>query len=244
MLVEQSAYTNRWRHVAPAAKASFAAAVMASAWIAHRPASLAVMAIVLLLATLLVARVPVRIYFSMLLPPLGFVAVSCLMMLATVDGAGWHWQVARWPAVAATALRALVMLAALLGLVLTTPMPDLLGLLRRMGVPELLLDLMMLCYRMLFVLRQAWDEGMTAQSARLGYGRMACAWRSLGLLTGQMAVQVWQRAGAMQTAALARGYDSRLRFLSTVYPRARRQHACALAAGVLVALVVFIGDRW
>ena len=50
---------------------------------------------------------------------------------------------------AALSARSLAALAALLGLVLTTPLPDLLGLLRRLRRPDVLLDLMVLCYRML-----------------------------------------------------------------------------------------------
>jgi cobalt/nickel transport system permease protein len=134
------------------------------------------------------------------------------------------------------------MLGALLGLVLATPLPDLLALLRRLRAPEALLDLMALCYRMLFVLRQAWDEGITAQSARLGYGGWRRAWRSTGLLAGQMAVQVWRRAAALQAAAEARGYDGCLRFLPASFPHARRDNIVALLAGAAL-LALAIGDR-
>ena len=243
MRIDAAAYASRWRAVAPSAKAAFACAGTLAAWIAHGPAALAGLAAVQVGAALLGARVPVTTYLAVALPPLGFLLLSCATMLVTpgTDGA-WHWASAAMPAVLRTALRSLAVLTAMLGLVLTTPMPDLLALLRRLRVPELLLDLMALCYRMLFVLRQAWDEGVTAQSARLGYGGWRRAWRSTGLLAGQMAVQVWQRAGALQAAADARGYDGRLRFLPTAYPHARRDNAIAIAAGALL-LALAIGDR-
>jgi len=241
--IDTAAYASRWRAVAPSAKAAFALAGTLAAWIAHGPAALAGLAAVQVGATLLGARVPVQTYLAVALPPLGFLLLSCATMLVTpgTDGA-WHWTSAAVPAVLRTALRSLAVLAAMLGLVLTTPMPDLLALLRRLRTPELLLDLMALCYRMLFVLRQAWDEGVTAQSARLGYGGWRRAWRSTGLLAGQMAVQVWQRASALQAAADARGYDGRLRFLPASYPHARRDNAIAVAAGALL-LALAVGDR-
>jgi len=241
--IDTAAYACRWRGVAPSAKALFALAGVVAAWVARSPDVLALLAGLSMLVTMLGARVALRTYMSVLLAPLGFLLLSCLTMLVSpgVDG-NWHPMPALLPRVAATALRSLAVLAALLGLVLTTPLPDLLALLRRVRVPELLLDLMALSYRMLFVLRQAWEEGVTAQSARLGYRGWRHAWRSAGLLAGQMAVQVWQRAAALQMAADARGYQGSLRFLPAAYPQARRQNALALLAGALL-LAIAVGDR-
>lgn len=244
MRIEVAAQASRWRDTAPAAKALFALAGMTAAACARQPATLALLAGALALVTLLAARVPARLYLAVLLPPLGFLALSTLTMLVAVDTGGPHWNPAALPLALTTALRALAMLAALLSLTLTTPLPQLLGLLRRLRVPAPLLDLMALCYRMLFVLRQAWDEGLAAQGARLGYSGTRVAWRSLGLLTARLAVQVWQRATALDQAAQARGYDGTLRFLPAVYPRARRQTACACVAGALLVVAVLAGERW
>jgi len=195
------------------------------------------------LAALVGARVPLRTYFAVALAPLGFLSLSCLTMLVTpAAGGGWQWTPAMLPTVAAIALRSLAVMTAVLGLMLTTPMPDLLLLLRRMRAPELLLDMMALSYRMLFVLRQAWDEGSTAQAARLGHRGWRQSWRSMGLLAGQMAVQVWQRASALQVAADARSWQGSLRFLPASFPHARRQIALALLAGA-VLLVLALRDR-
>lgn len=243
MLIESSAYASRWRDVAPSAKALFALTGLGAAWLARSPAAFAVLTAMLVLAALLGARVQLRSYIAVALPPLGFLLLSCLTMLVGPDSDG-HWRIttAMLPTIEHTALRSTAMLAALLGLVLTTPMPDLLALLRKLRTPELLLDLMVLCYRMLFVMRQAWDESITAQTARLGYRNWRQAWRSTGLLAGQMAVQVWQRAAALQTAADARVYQGTLRFLPTAYPQAKRQLTTAALAGV-VMLAIALGDR-
>ncbi|QGZ38172.1 cobalt/nickel transport system permease protein [Pseudoduganella flava] len=243
MQIEAAAQASRWRDATPTAKALFALAGMTAAACARQPATLAALAGALALVTLLAARVPVRLYLAVLLPPLGFLAVSTLTMLVAVDFNGPHWNPAALPLASMTALRALAMLAALLALTLTTPLPQLLGLLRRLRVPEPLLDLMALCYRMLFVLRQAWDEGLAAQSARLGYSGTRVAWRSLGLLTARLAVQVWQRAAALDQAAQARGYAGTLSFLPAVYPQARRQNTCAAIAGTLLIIAVLAGER-
>jgi cobalt/nickel transport system permease protein len=243
MLIETAAYASRWRHVAPSAKALFALAGIGAAWLAHGCAALGALAAVLVLAALLGARVSPRAYLATAMAPLGFLLLSCLTMLVGPDANGaWGWNGVMLLQVARTALRSLAVLAAVLGLVLSTPLPDLLSLLRSVRTPELLLDLMVLCYRMLFVLRQAWDDGVIAQRARLGYRGWRHAWRSTGLLAGQMAVQVWQRASALQMAADARACQGALRFLAAEFPHARAQNLRAALAGALL-LAAALGDR-
>lgn len=241
MRIDAAAYSCRWEVVAPSAKALFALAGILSAWLASSAAMLGMLALLSVLATLAGARVPLRTYLAVALAPLGFLSLSCLTMLVTpTTGGGWQWTPSLLPAVTIIALRSLAVMAAVLGLVLSTPMPDLLLLLRRLRMPELLLDMMALCYRMVFVLRQAWEEGSTAQAARLGHSGWRQSWRSMGLLAGQMAVQVWQRASALQAAADARAWQGSLRFLPASFPHARRQVALALlAGGTLLAMAVW-----
>ena len=135
----------------------------------------------------------------------------------------------------------LAALAALLGLVLTTPLPDLLGLLRRLRCPDVLLDLMVLCYRMLFVFSAALHDTATAQRARLGYASPRLTRRSLGLLAANLTLQVWQRARALHLAAEARNGDGALRFLSPDFAHARRDTVLAAAAGSLLIAAARLG---
>lgn len=243
MRIDAAAYACRWRGVAPGAKALFALAGIAAAWLARSPGTLAMLALLSMCATTAGARVPLRTYALVAAAPLGFLVMSCLTMLLTpASGGGWRWAPELLPAVVRIALRSLAALTAVLGLVLTTPMPDLLALLRRWRMPELLLDLMALCYRMAFVLRQAWDEGNIAQAARLGHRGFFKRWRSVGLLAGQMAVQVWQRASALQMAADARTLQGSLRFLPSSFPHARRQLALSLLASTIL-VVLSLQDR-
>lgn len=245
MRIDAAAYACRWQGVAPSAKALFALAGIVAAWLARSPAALGVLALLSMLAALAGARVPLRTYLAVALAPLGFLSLSCLTMLVTpAAGGGWQWTPALLPTVARIALRSLAVLSAVLGLVLTSPMPDLLLLLRRLRVPELLLDMMALSYRMQFVLRQAWEEGSTAQAARLGHCGWRQSWRSMGLLAGQMAVQVWQRASALQMAADARAWQGSLRFLPATFPYARRETALALLAGALLLALALLERTW
>ncbi len=110
-------------------------------------------------------------------------------------------------------------------------MIDIIGLLRRLRAPEVLLDIMVLCYRTLFVFSTVVHETITAQSARLGYATMRLSMRSIGSLVANISVQIWQRANALHLAAMARNNDGPLRFLERVYAHSRRDLALAVTGG-------------
>lgn len=244
VLIEQAAYGNRWRRVSPAAKGGFALAGLLAACLARSPQNALGVAALLAGSTLAGARVPLCLYLRIALPGTGFLLFSCLTLLVSVQlddrGApGWQLAPEMLPQVEAIAARALAALAALLSLVLTTPLPDLIGLLRRLRTPEILLDLMVLCYRMYFVFSTATREIVSAQAARLGYSSRRHGLRSLGLLIAGLSIDVWLRAHALHRAALARNGDGPLRFLTPVYPQAQRDRLIALLAGssLIVAAV-------
>ncbi len=236
MLIEQAAYGNRWRQVSPAAKGSFALAGLLAAFLAHSPQNALGVTLLLAASTLAGAGVSFRLYLRVALPGAAFLLLSCLSLLVSVslDAAGApSWRIApeMLPQVQTIAARALAALAALLSLVLTTPLPDLIGLLRRLRTPEILLDLMVLCYRMLFVFSGATRDIISAQDARLGYSSRGRGLRSLGRLIARLSIDVWLRARALHHAALARNGDGPLRFLTPAYPQAGRDRLIALLAG-------------
>ena len=236
MLIEQAAYGNRWRRVSPAAKGAFALAGLLAAFLAHSPQNALGVALLLAASTLLGAAVPMRLYGRVALPGAAFLLLSCLTLLVSVQldehgAASWRYAPEMLPQVEAIAARALAALAALLSLVLTTPLPDLIGLLRRLRTPEILLDLMVLCYRMLFVFSATTRDIVSAQDARLGYSTRLRGLRSLGQLIASLSLGIWLRARALHRAALARNGDGPLRFLTPVYPQAGRDRLIALLAG-------------
>lgn len=219
---------------------------MAAAWLTASPLGACLLALVLAAITVAAARTPWRDYLRVLRAPMGFLALSCLTMLVTVSPshqglAGWRLAPELMPQVMMTVARAAALCTALLLLVLTTPLGDLLGLMRRLRVPALLLDLMALGYRMQAVLGEAWSDGLTAQRARLGYGGRRQALRSMAALISCLAVQVWARASALQAAADARNDTGELRFLTPSWTGTRRHHLAAALGGIVLVAAVLAG---
>ena len=246
MWIEQAAYNNRWNLVTPSAKAIFALAALVSAYVARTPTAALGVALVGLLVVWWGAGVPWWLYLRVAAGPLGFLLLSGASLLVSV---GWAtdgsvvWQIAP-QAVAEVAMvtaRSAAALSALLALVLTTPLSHLIALLRQLKTPEILLDVMVLCYRLIFVFSDACHDTLAAQTARLGFSSYARSLRSLGLMVGNLATQVVVRARGLQWAADARCNDGSLRFLMPIFAHARRDTAIGLLAGLcLLRLAVWL----
>jgi len=247
VLIEQSAYANRWRQVSPAAKGLFAMGGFIAAFVARAPVAAVVVAGLVSCVTLAGARVPLGRYLRVATPALFFLGISCLSLAFSlnINGDGqalsFHPTPTGLQKVAEVSARSLGALTALLFLVLTTPLIDLIALLRRLKTPEVLLEIMVLCYRMLFVFSEAVHDTLTAQSARLGYATSRLALRSLGGLAANLTLQVWQRAHALHVAAQARNNEGPLRFLEPKFAYTRRDVAIAAVGGsTLIALAVLL----
>jgi cobalt/nickel transport system permease protein len=247
VLIEQSSYTNRWRLVSPAAKGVFSLCGLVAAFAAEKPITACGIAAVQCVVTILGAGISPTRYLRVAAPALLFLAVSALSLLVSlkignsIGDLSFHFARTELHRVAQVCGRSLGGLAALLFLALTTPMIDIIALLRRLKAPEVLLDIMVLCYRTLFVFSEAVHDTITAQSARLGYATVRLSMRSLGGLVANITVQVWKRSQALHMAAMARNNDGPLRFLEQDYPDSARDICVALCGGtVLIALSMVI----
>lgn len=246
MLIEQCAYSNRWRHVSPAAKALFGLAGLIAAFAAATPGAALLVTLLIVLAATVGAGISLTRFLRVALAPLGFLLIGCLSLAYSIDIQGPEQAlVVRWLPSGSLALEQLAArscgaLAAMLFLALTTPMIDLIALLRRLKTPEVLLEIMILCYRMLFVFSDAMHDTHTAQAARLGYATPRLALRSLGSLAANLTLQIWQRARALQLAAQSRNNDGVLRFLEPQYVHTGRDLGIAGAGGALMVILAVV----
>lgn len=239
MLTEQSAYSNRWRQVSPLAKGCFTLCGLVAASAAGSARTALVVAVIMVFTTLFGAGVAPLRYLRIAAPALVFLATSGISLAVSLDfgsaatDISLHVTQPELSRVALICSRSLACLTALLFLALTTPLPDIITVLRLCKVPDTLLDLMTLCYRTLFVLSETIHETRTAQAARLGHSTIALSLRSLGSLVTNLTIQVWQRSLALHYAAMARNNDGALRFLDSGHPHTGRHVAVAATAGSL-----------
>lgn len=224
--IDSYAHANRWRQLHPGIKGLLVLCSLTAALLSHHPGIPLLIASCMCLLTIFGARIPWRGYLRLLLAPLIFLLWSTLLLPMTFSpgtapllelpaiNLSIGLNSTEIPRALLVFTRSLAALCTLLFLSLTTPANEIAGLLRRVGVPRLLVELMMITYRQIFILLEAFTQIRRAQEARLGYRSLPVAWRSFAGMAGQVLVKTVAHARSSHQALLARGYDQELRFLS------------------------------
>ncbi|MCS7259867.1 MAG: cobalt ECF transporter T component CbiQ [Anaerolineae bacterium] len=232
-LIERYAYTNRLRTVPPDHKAAVALLVLLLCLALDRPAvSIACIAWMFLLVVP-VAGVPARTFGRVLVVEGGFILMTIPGILISIgpsapsDSTAWSWPLGPlWISTSAATLwqgialvmRALGCAAAMNFLALTTPLVDIIELLRRWHIPSVLIDIMTVTYRSIFVLLESANTMYIAQDSRLGYltSRMR-AIHNAALLASRLFVEAYRRGKELQIALESRGFNGDLRVLPMTY---------------------------
>lgn len=92
-------------------------------------------------------------------------------------------------------------------LVLSTPVLELLKVMKKMHVPSLVIELMLLIYRFIFILLQMAESISTAQKCRLGRRNFKTSIKSLGSLLSALFIRAIKKADKIYDAMEARGYQ-------------------------------------
>lgn len=134
------------------------------------------------------------------------------------------------------AVRSLSATLALFTLACSTPMIDILTGLRRLRVPDALIEIAALIYRFSFGLLENLGEIHRAQQGRLGYCNRRAALRSASMASSVLFLRSWDRARRLESGLSGRGYEDSLRTLDP--PRRRSPRFFAWSLLLLVTLIV------
>lgn len=141
-------------------------------------------------------------------------------------------------------LKAFGAVSAMYMMTLSTPMGDILSVLRRMHVPGLIVELMHLIYRYIFLLSDINNMQKDAAASRMGYHNFRSSLRSFSYGLSNLLILALRHANASFDAMEARGYDGELRILEDVHSVDIRQiliFACYLLITIgIVAVRLFI----
>ncbi|SHE40293.1 cobalt/nickel transport system permease protein [Desulforamulus putei DSM 12395] len=246
--IERYAYCNSLRGMHPGEKFLFAVASMTTCLALN---SLTVSGIVLLLmagVTVRKGRIPLYFYIKLLSIPLFFFMAGTITIAINVihssDQVLWSWQWANLRfgitvesllACAKLFLRSMATVSCLYFLSLTTPLIEIISILRKLKIPELFLELMSLIYRYLFILLEMAEKIYTSQSARQGYTCIKNSYRSMGLLASSLLMRSHQRSLDIYTSLEARGYNGTIKVLEQRYQLSKRN--LLLIAGTELFLI-------
>ena len=111
--------------------------------------------------------------------------------------------------------RALGAVSCLYLLSLTTPMSEIIGVLRGARCPDVLIALMYLTYRYIFILLSMFYTMRDAAASRLGFSGSRTAIRTTGGIFSNLLAGSYRQAGRNFDAMESRCYDSEIRFLES-----------------------------
>ncbi len=251
--IDTLAYTNRLRDLPPIQKLAFAIAVLFIAFFSHPPTQLAIL-FWMAVWTVGYARIPAGIYLKMMAGAGIFLLMSLPALVVNITPASQHllhsdswadvalgsWFLSISRAGTYTALgiaaRSLAAVSCLFFALLTVPFSEILQVLRRMGCPALLTELLLLMYRFIFVLLQTAAELWIARESRNGHRSWKIAWGSLGRLISQLFLTTFERYRQLSLTLASRGFTGEFRVWHSRRHRLSRRYALEAFLGCLALL--------
>jgi cobalt/nickel transport system permease protein len=88
-------------------------------------------------------------------------------------------------------------------------MTDLFGIMKKLKIPELFIDLSMIIYRYIFIFMEKASQIFLAQKMRLGYTRPGEAVRSYSMLFGSIFITSWDAGEDLINAMDGRCYNGK-----------------------------------
>lgn len=224
--IDNYAYTSKLKHIDPMQKFVFALLTLGVCLWANSVLISIFVILIMGWVTICKGGTPLSLFIKLMLVPMSFLIIGVMtiaisasenqsVFLYSVSVAGTHIGVSQVGIQNAMRLffKALGAVSCLYYLSLSTPMVDLMVVLRRLKVPKLFVELMGLIYRYIFVLLETADTMVTAQNSRLGYSSLTTGYRSLGTLVSTLFIRAYKRSDELYTALEARGYEDELNVL-------------------------------
>ncbi len=234
--IDRHAWTNRWSSRHPAEKALLACGGLILSLVLSPVAGGLLVLATMSALVLLGARIPWRAYCAFMLLPALFLLPGALTVALRVEFLPFSIHLAERGLVRSGEIgcRSLASLSCLAMLTLTTPLTDILPRLRRLRVPDAVLEVVLLMYRLGFLAAQVALNGYRAQSMRSGYQRWRTSLRSAGMLAGALLLATFVRARRLAIGLEARNHGGRMALLPR--PTSLSHRRMAYNALLLVAL--------
>ncbi len=202
------------------------------------------LAIAVLILIVYVGGLKLDIYVHFLLLPVSFLLVSGLALLFEVvsydKGIINIYIFNFWLSVTSEAqIRATIVMCRALGglscvylLSLTTPMSEIISVLRTMHCPEIIIELMYLIYRYIFILLFMYNTMHDAAKSRLGFINFGTSVRTTGSIYSNLLSRSYRQANINFDAMESRCFDSQIRFLDNS-KKVKIAHVL-FAAGIII----------
>lgn len=233
LLIDKYAYINRLKEVHPLEKTILSLSLLLFSLLVRDVLVSLITFIVMSTFIIFAAKIPVFYYAKLLILPGVFLLSSVFTILIHFTKGNlpqaeiwWSWPIGNWEIFISedsfgTTIKLVVVvfsgISSLYFLTLTTPLTDLLMVLRKLKLPILLIEIVELTYRYIFIFIETALDIYQSQNARLGYSTIRRGIHSFGSLLSVLFVGVFQRSKQLTMAMNARGYQEHIPTYENAY---------------------------
>lgn len=250
-LLDDYALDNGLRDASPRLKLFLGLASMLICVSSSSPLAPLFVALTMSLATVLLAKIPGRIYSHLLLVPLSFALLSAAVVAFMHGGGTALIQLPLFGLDLAVreegAKLAFLLLARTFGgmcslyfIALTTPMIEIFATLRSLRIPSSIIELSMMIYRYIFVFLDQAARIHSAQVMRLGDARARSAINSFAMLASVLFLRSWEQGERLVLAMDCRCYDGKLEMMEQAGKATGRQMLAAAAYLALASTIAVL----
>lgn len=213
-----------------------------------------IVAIIMVSLILFIGKVRFCEYLHLILIPFTFILLSAIVLLVDISKQklgfidipvfGWYLAITKASLFisARVSIKALCSVTCLYMISLSTPMYEIIAVLRKCKTPEIVIELMYLIYRFIFILLDAYHNMKLSADTRLGYRNLKRSYHSFFGICMNLFVISFQKASKHFNAMEARGYDGSLMFLEEKKQLTKIQIRIS-AVYVFVILICLVVER-
>ncbi|WP_341278848.1 cobalt ECF transporter T component CbiQ [Paenibacillus sp. FSL H8-0537] len=266
--IDTISYSNRLRDLSAFWKCGLAALLLLLAYLAHPLVQLAIFGW-LMLWTIGYAKVPAKLYMALLFSSCLLFVLSLPALLIeftsssnsgsaaeslAAEKAGWvlaSWEpISLYVPEASLGLagpiftRILACLACMFFITLTTPFPELLQVLKRLKMPQIVLELMIIMYRFIFLLLDTAGAMLIAQRARGGQHGFRGKLQGTAAIAVRLFVKTMHRYKGLSNGLMARGFTNEIRLAPAVKRTVRLRYWAEAGLGIIILLAAELWLRY
>ena len=215
-----------------------------------------VIAFSMMFVTIYMGKLKLSIYIRLLSLPIAFLILSGIAILIQISNTEigivnipfMHWYLsitkASFYETIIVIIRSYSAITCLFMISLTTPIADIIGVLRKVKVPDIIIELMYLIYRYIMILIEVNAKMTIAASSRLGYKDFKTSYRSMFGIATNLLVLSFKRASMSFDAMESRGYNGSIKFWQEKKLIHRQEVILGVMYFIVLGIIIIAERLW
>lgn len=250
--IDKLSYISPLKKANPFEKLIFAFITMFLCLILNKIATSLIVMVIMTFLTIYKGKIPLGTYLKLMLLPSAFLITGILSIAINIgsnDNYLFYFNILNLKIGCTQGslllslrllLKSLSSVSCLYFLSLTTPIIDILSVLKKLKLPKILIELMSLIYRFIFVLLETAHMIYISQSSRLGYTDLKTSYNSLAKLISALFINSYKRSEDIFIALESRCYDNDINVLEDTYKLSYKNLIIIILFELALMLISFL----